>query len=173
MRNSVVLRGLQSSDEEAFLEGTKAWTNEDLSWYSFTWKPGMDFQALLERLDKNKKGIDLAKGHVPSTMLYGFVAEKIIGRVSIRHHLNDHLKQFGGHIGYAVLPNYRKMGYGKEMLVQAIEVCKKLELKELLITCASSNIPSVKMIEAVGGELTEEKYDLERKGMGRKYLLNI
>ncbi len=99
---TLILRELGPSDEEAFSTGLKDLEIEDPHWYSFAWKEGMTYQEMLGVLSKETAGIDLAPGRVPHTMLYGFLDGKIIGRVSVRHHLNENLRKRGGHIGYWV-----------------------------------------------------------------------
>jgi predicted acetyltransferase len=41
-------------------------------------------------------------GLVPETLYWGAIGEIVVGRIALRHHLNDNLKEFGGHIGYEV-----------------------------------------------------------------------
>lgn len=155
----LVLRELTLEDEQAFLEAVKDWEGEDLSWFTFDWKPGMSHEDHLERLRQNKRGYDLPWNYVPSTMLYGFVNGKIVGRVNIRHRLNVSLLNRGGHLGYAIAPKYRKQGYATEMVKQAIPICKKLGIDRLLITCAKSNVASVKMIQKLHPVEQNELYD--------------
>lgn len=169
----LILRELQPQDEKAFFEGLKAW-GEESSWHSFVWKEGMDFQEMLEILDDRKSGHNLPKGLVPDTMLYGFIDEDtIVGRVSIRHVLNDYLKKRGGHLGYGVAPSFRKKGYASQMMGQSLDYCRSLGLDKLLITCASTNIASSKIIEKFGGVLEQEVWDDEDKEMMKKYWISL
>ena len=90
--------------------------------------------------------------HVPSsTFLLVNDVDILIGMVSIRHTLNDNLKTIGGHVGYSIHPKYRKKGYGTKQLSLALEECKKLNIKKVLITCSSINIGSKKIIEKNNG----------------------
>jgi len=167
------LRKLKESDESAFLKGVELWAGESLHWYTFDWEPGLLFEDLIVRLSKNSRGEELPEGHVPSSMLYGFVDNEIIGRVSIRHDLNDHLRKRGGHIGYSVAPKFRKLGYATEMVKQTLPYCKKIGLNEILITCAVNNIPSWKIIENIGGSLKEEVWDDVDNEMIKKYWVDL
>ncbi|XGC79369.1 GNAT family N-acetyltransferase [Bdellovibrio bacteriovorus] len=169
---NLILRELTANDEIAFFKGLKEWQGEDLSWYSFAYKPGMKYGDMLEILRKEKAGIDLEPNRVPHTMLYAFVNDEIIGRVSVRHRLNDHLLKRGGHIGYAVAPRFRKNRYAGEMVKQVIPYLRRLSLQKILITCSDSNIPSCKIIEKIGGVL-ENKITDENGDLTRRYWLEI
>ena len=48
--------------------------------------------------------------------------DRVVGRVSVRHRLDDWLRHEGGHIGYAVVPGERRQGYATEILRQALAV---------------------------------------------------
>lgn len=161
-RQSVKLRELTPEDEKGFFEGMKLWEGESPHWYSFSWEEGMSFQEYLDILYKERHEIDLPEGRVKHAMLYGFLEDgTIIGRVSVRLKLNDYLLARGGNMGYSVAPKYRKQGYAHEMVAQAIEFCKSEGLEKVLITCAVSNKPSVKIIEKIGGVLENEVWDEE------------
>jgi predicted acetyltransferase len=90
---------------------------------------------------------------VPVTELWFVDGQEYIGTVIIRHRLTAALEHAGGHIGYHVVPRYRKRGHATEMLAQAKPVCRGLGLTELLITCAENNVGSRRVIEANGGVL--------------------
>ena len=107
-------------------------------------------------------------------MLYGFLDNFIVGRVSIRHSLNENLKQRGGHIGYAVNAEFRGRGFAKQMYVQALDFCKaQLNLNELLETCSKENIASIKVIESQNYKLIGEFEDLKLQEMVNKYIVKL
>jgi predicted acetyltransferase len=170
---ALVLRELTREDENAFFEGLKEWEGEDLSWYTFAWKAGMDFPQMMAILDHEKSGVGLPEGRVPATMLYGFLSDQIVGRVNIRHRLNEKLSFRGGHLGYAVAPRFRGLGYGAEMFEQALPYCLEIGLKELMITCSDTNTPSWKLIERFGGQLRDKVWDDEDKQTIRRYWLHL
>jgi predicted acetyltransferase len=173
MATKLTLRRLSEYDELPFFQGLKAFEGEDLDWYTFDWKEGMSFSELLDRLEKNEKGAELPSGFVPNTMLYGFVEDKIVGRLHIRHKLNDHLRFRGGHLGYAVAPNSRGQGYATEMLQQGLKECHGLGLEKVLITCGDKNRPSWKVIENVGAYDYTLSIDLEARENLRRYWINL
>ncbi|MAF78873.1 MAG: GNAT family N-acetyltransferase [Halobacteriovoraceae bacterium] len=103
------------------------------------------------------EGINLG-GLVPCSNFWMISDDKYVGRMSIRHELNDHLREFGGHIGYEVVASERRKGHASEGLRLALEFCKnELNLTDLLLTCSDENIASIKTIEKNGGKLLRKK----------------
>ncbi len=166
---SLILRNLTMTDEDSFFEGMKYWSEAELSWYTFSWKPGMTYLEMMTILEKERQGIDLAPGRVPHSMLYGFVDGKIIGRVSVRHSLNEMLRRRGGNIGYSVAASYRQLGYATEMVRQALRYCRDLGINKIMVTCGENNIPSWKIIEKFQGQLQDSIWDEEDQEMIRRY----
>ena len=102
----------------------------------------------LEELNKRSCEDTVPKGLVPSSTYLG-VREKdnyIVGMIDIRHYLNEYLTQVGGNIGYSVRKTERNKGYAKQILKLALEKCKELKIKKVLITCDEDNIASEKVI---------------------------
>ncbi|WP_336006317.1 GNAT family N-acetyltransferase [Fusobacterium polymorphum] len=111
----------------------------------------------LEELKKRSSEATVPEGLVPSSTYIG-VREKdnyIVGMIDIRHYLNDFLKQFGGNIGYSVRKSERNKGYAKQMLKLALEKCKDLKMKKVLITCDEDNIASEKVILSAGAKFED------------------
>lgn len=112
-----------------------------------------DFDAFISREASNRRGENLPEGHVPCTDYWLIDNEEFIGRVSIRHHLNDALLRLGGHIGYDIRPGRRGRGYGNAILRLTLPKAKELGIKRALVTCDATNIASRKIIEKNGGVL--------------------
>ena len=119
---------------------------------------------------RHKDPLAVPEGRVPSTQ-YMLVREedrKIVGMIDVRHFQNGYLEKYGGHIGYSVAPDERRKGYAALMLKMALSECRKLGMKQVLITCVSGNEGSRRTILKNGGvyESTvhepEEDVDLER-----------
>ena len=110
-----------------------------------------------EELKKRSCEDTVPKGLVPSST-YLAVREKdnyIVGMIDIRHYLNEYLTQVGGHIGYGVRKTERNKGYAKQMLKLALEKCKELKIKKVLITCDEDNIASEKVILSANAKLED------------------
>ena len=114
----------------------------------------MSLSRYLEVLEERERGVNLLPNHVPSTFLFAFSGERIVGRVAIRHVLNDVLQRVGGHIGYVVVPEFRRQGHATAILRLALQFANdKLGLEHVLVTCDDDNVGSIKTIENNGGVL--------------------
>ncbi|RYB91113.1 GNAT family N-acetyltransferase [Nocardioides oleivorans] len=101
--------------------------------------------------------------HVPCTTLWWIDGTDYLGRLAIRHVLNDFLLDVGGHIGYDVRPTRRREGHATAMLRAALPWAAQLGIDPALVTCDVDNHGSTKVIEAAGGELEDVR------GVKRRY----
>jgi predicted acetyltransferase len=91
---------------------------------------------------------------VPDTIYWGIdKMGHFIGRISLRHELNEFLSRAGGHIGYDVRPSMRGRGYASEMLKLCLQTPKAKEISNLLLTCDEDNEASKAVILKNGGTL--------------------
>jgi predicted acetyltransferase len=88
---------------------------------------------------------------VHSTTLWWVEGRTYLGRLSIRHELNELLRTLGGHIGYAVRPSARRRGHATAMLKAGLPFANRRGIDPALITCDNDNVASRKVIEACGG----------------------
>src|SRR5262249_50812061 len=96
---------------------------------------------------------------VPQSTYWGAIDDgKVVGRITLRHYLNEKLKEFGGHISYEVRPSSRRCGVAREMLKKILETLKAKEIGRLLLTCAPDNEASNKTITANGGIFEKTAY---------------
>jgi predicted acetyltransferase len=79
-----------------------------------------------------------------------------IGRLNIRFRLTPELQRWGGHIGYAIRPNFEGRGFGRHILAEGIKAARRGGLKGLLVTCLDTNIASIRIIESNGGRLIDQ-----------------
>lgn len=120
-----------------------------------------DFPAFLAHLRRFEPPAVPPQGFVNSEALWLVEGETYLGRVSIRHTLNQRLREFGGHIGYEIRPSERRKGYATLALRLALERARDLGLERALVTCDVDNLGSRRVIEANGGELEGEFLVLE------------
>lgn len=146
------LRPLRAGDEKACRAGQRLMAAEGFE-FALDLEPRMSWRSYLRLLDQQRCGIGLTEGLVPATFLAAEVGGQVVGRVSIRHELNEFLEREGGHIGYGVLPRYRRHGYATEMLRQALIIARACGVDQVLVTCDDENVGSVAVIEACGGRL--------------------
>jgi predicted acetyltransferase len=153
MAMDLTLRLPREDEEEEFLRAHHAASPETPSFLHF-YEAGMPLRRYLEVLSAYERGVDVPPHLVPETFLFAFVGPRIVGRVAIRHSLNDFLERFGGHIGYVVVPEFRVRGYATEMLRQSIQRAHRtLGIRRILVTCRDDNIASLRTIEKNGGVL--------------------
>lgn len=105
----------------------------------------------LELLERQRAGRDPRPGRVRATFLAADVDSEIVGRVSIRHELNEYLEREGGHIGFCVIPERRRLGYATQMLRLSLEFLATEGLVIALVTCDDGNVASAATIERCGG----------------------
>lgn len=170
---TVTLRELTKNDEAAFFNGLNYWHGESLHWYTFSWSKGMPFEDMLLILENEKNGQNLKPDRVQHTMLYAFLGETIIGRMSVRHRLNDYLLQRGGHIGYSVAKPFRQKGFATEITRQGLQFCKSLNINPILVTCAETNLASIKIIEKFNGQLENKIWDETENETVLRYWIDL
>ncbi len=111
-----------------------------------------DFEKFVQRLQEEKDRRSVSPGFVPASTFWLIDDTEYIGRLSLRHELNDRLLKMGGHIGYEIRPSMRRQGYGQEILRLGLEKARALGLSRVLVTCDEDNIGSKKIIEHNGGQ---------------------
>jgi predicted acetyltransferase len=152
---NLVLRRPRLDEAAELLRAHRATTPEVPNFLHY-YEEGMPLRRYLEVLEERERGVNLPPDHVPSTFLFGFKGDRIVGRVSIRHSLNDYLLRVGGHIGYVVVPEFRRQGHATTILRLAVEFARdSLGVDRVLVTCDDDNIGSIRTIEKNGGVLED------------------
>lgn len=77
------------------------------------------------------------------------VGDKVIGKVHL-----EVTTDIGGIYGLGVRPDYRGKGYGREILLGAIEKLKERNKKEIMLQVAAKNINALKLYKSCGFEET-------------------
>ena len=132
-----------------------------------------DFDASVRRSKDHAQGIALPEGWVPCSTYWLLCHSRIVGTSNLRYELNDFLREFGGHIGYAIRPSQRQQGYGTQMLSLVLAQAQTLAIKRVLITCNDDNIASARVIEKNSGKLTDKVLKDDSKIPLRRYWIDL
>ncbi len=136
---------------DSFLAGERAICEEDGTPTAWLDDAAADFGSLVaaRRAPRHRWG-------VPVTELWYVREPDYFGTVMIRHELTSALRHDGGHVGYHVVPRYRRQGHATAMLAAACDRCRAEGMARLLVTCRAGNVASRRVIEANGGVLDSQ-----------------
>ncbi len=160
--------------KESFLAALQEFQKEGLPWVMDIDPDQLsrDFEDFVAK-ENSKMTLWTEAPPVPQTELWAVLDKEYVGRIAIRHQLNDDLKIMGGHIGYDTRPSFRGRGIASSMLAQALPIARSLGISEALLTCNDTNVPSIRIIEKCGGELRERKPQSPNGPMKRYYWIQL
>jgi predicted acetyltransferase len=168
---SLRLRPLKPEDEPEARAAHGELARDDGWVFLLDYEPGEPWAAYMQMHENRRRGLDLPPDRVPGTFLVAEVDGEIVGRVSIRHELNEFLTDRGGHIGYGVRPAHRRRGYAGEILRQSLVVARAAGVGDVLITCDEQNVASRKVIERQGGKFEDARVDDEGTSIRRYWIV--
>jgi predicted acetyltransferase len=131
---------------ESFLAGELASSEMEVTSADWLGPAREDFDAFVAQ----RRGVRTRWG-VPSTWFWYVSGPHYIGTLVIRHRLTPELAEAGGHVGYHVVPPWRRQGHATRMLAAGLAECGRLGLDRVLLTCAAGNQASRRVILANGG----------------------
>ena len=145
----------------SYKEAIKEYEANNVTTYTLDDPDSID---IFKKYDDLRHERNLPEGFVGADEYWLVDDEKnhFIGKVSIRHELNDFLKHYGGHIGYAIRFSDWNKGYGTMILKLALERAGELGIKEVLLTCNDDNIGSYKVMEKNGLTLKDKVPNKEK-----------
>jgi predicted acetyltransferase len=137
----------------------------------------VDFAGYIARITDQAGTVTLPTGEVvpkvPFSVFWLVEDETFIGQLKLRHELNAHLRQEGGHVGYSIRPSRRGKGYGRLILKLGLEECRRVGLDRVLVTCGDDNLASARIIEANGGRLEDVIDHPTGRGRVRRYWIEV
>lgn len=147
----LTLRPFESRDEAAARAAQDELQRDGFTFLLQGFNPDEPWADYIARLELASRGEGLEAGWVPADLWVADVNGELVGRTSIRHQLNDHLAQFGGHIGYGVRPAFRRRGYATRILELSLVRAGQVGVTSALLTCDDDNTASAATIERCGG----------------------
>ena len=138
-----------------------------------------DVETFSEWIDfENRLRKKYGEGYVPSEVFLAVRVDddKVVGIIDYRHPLTPFLMQYGGNIGYSILPSERRKGYASEMLRLMLDICIAYGEKRVLLTCDKDNDASRLTIIKNGGKLENEIIDdvgLGQCGIIQRYWIKL
>lgn len=161
------LRTPCSQDEGEVMNAHKTMLSENFH-FATGFRETDTWTAYLSRADRYQYGPGAP--WVPATFLVAEVGGRIVGRASIRFDMDANIAREGGHIGYGVIPGERRKGYATEILLQSLDIVFGQGIRRVLVTCATDNEGSQKVIERCGGVFESEVESSEGKRVRRFWI---
>ena len=152
MWGNLRLRWLREGDEKSFVAAHRAGSSPRFV-FGLGYVDGMAWGEYLDALADEQRGVRLRPGRAAATFLAAEHDGQIVGRLSVRHRLNEFLECEGGHIGFGVVPEFRGRGFATSMLRQALVIARSHGVDRSLLVCDDRNAASVRVIERCGGAL--------------------
>lgn len=119
-----------------------------------------EFQKWLYAADDNSKQESIIDGwKVPQTTYWCLQGDKPVGCGKVRHFMTSSLLVEGGNVGYAIVPEARNKGLGKQFLALLLKESKKLGIEDVLLTIKQENKASVRVALANGGVIDKTEND--------------
>jgi predicted acetyltransferase len=127
----------------------------DLQEWIGRWESPEGFAAYVA--DVRADETDPPAGWVRCTTWWWVEGTEYLGRIALRHELNQNLREVGGHIGYDVRRSRRREGHATRMFAEVLARAGEQGIDPALVTCDLDNAGSRAIIENAGGVLEDER----------------
>jgi len=105
----------------------------------------------LQAACRDEIGLQPDSARVGQTHFLLFSGRRLLGGSRLRYRLLPSLLLDGGHIGYEIRPSERGRGHAKTILRLTLQEARWIGLRRILLTAASQNPASIRVIESAGG----------------------
>jgi len=169
----MILKRYDEIDENRYMELMDEWEAEGVRINPFAViRAGKSFDELMSSWRWGESEAVREKGLVPATLYFlSDDSGRLYGAIHLRHELNEHLRHFGGHIGYGIRPSERRKGYATLQLRLMLEKLRSMGYDKVMITCDVDNIGSEKTILKNGGKL--QGIVEHEKGKGKVFWIEL
>ena len=132
-----------------------------------------NFDIWLTGMKNRHTGKNLPDGYVRENFYLCYDGDEMVGVFSLKFELTEFLRNYGGHIGYAVRPSKRNHGLATQMLKQGLEIAKQYGFDRILCVCDDDNYASEKVILKNGGVFENKLYDSDEKVFVKRYWIEL
>lgn len=115
-----------------------------------------EYRKWLAERDSWSRGEALPDGYVKQWIYWLKVDGVPVGIGKLREHITQESTRWGGNIGFAVDSQARGKGYGLLLFQMLLRKASDIGIDEIVSTVMSTNVPSRKVHEKLGGELFKE-----------------
>lgn len=90
------------------------------------------------------------RGWAPAEFYDMMAGDEAVGTIQLRLGDTDHMRLYGGHVGYRVEPEHRGHGYASQALTELRPIARRHGFQEICITCRPDNAASCRTLEKAG-----------------------
>lgn len=132
-----------------------------------------DYSLWLSGMQNRHSGKELPEGYVREDFYLCYEGKRLAGVFSLKFELTEFLRNYGGHIGYAVRPSDRNRGLATQMLRQGLKLAKGFGFERILCVCDNDNDASEKVILKNDGIFENELYDPNEEVTVKRFWIPI
>ena len=166
---ALTLRLPAIADETEAMAGHYQMLADPFMDFLLDYRPGEPFAAWVERVNGVSLGWHCPDPWLPGEFLFIETDGVVVGRVWLRHSLDAQMAEYEGHLGFVVLPGFRRRGYASQALAMSLARLHKMGIEIAVVTCDSSNEASIALVEGAGA--TFERMAVSPAMTRRRYLL--
>ncbi len=132
-----------------------------------------NYDLWLRGMRNRHTGTDLPEGYVRENFYLCYDGKTLVGVFSLKFELTEFLRNFGGHIGYAVRPSLRRRGYATAMLAQGLALAREFGFPRVLCVCNEDNVASERVIVKNGGIFENRLFDPDEQLYVKRYWIAL
>lgn len=113
---------------------------------------GSSFQEYVAGLRRRAhRGEERTYAQTPEETFWFFQGGRMVGASRLRSDLNEDEMYYDGHVGFDVVPSFRRQGHGTAVLLCTCVVAQERGMSNLILTALESNVASCRTMERCGG----------------------